>query len=177
MKNRITSKQQLPEFHNGGSKLLSKISKGKKAAVAWHAKAYPLKACRSATHAFKSRVCGREASGFLHFMNIDATAVVQRPKMEKANGGNNGRTRNAVQSTTQATTWINCAEGAEAKLWPNLVRGSGWVGLEGGEWVVWDPPPFWGAELLEGTLEPPPPRELQGTAGLGLCAPPPPAVT
>ena len=37
-----------------------------------------------------------------------------------------------VQSTKQATTWINCTEGAEATIWPNLLRG----GLGG---VVWDP--------------------------------------
>ena len=54
---------------------------------------------------------GREASGLLHFTNIDALAAVQGPKLQQANGGNNGRTRNAVQSTKQATAWINCAEG------------------------------------------------------------------
>ena len=41
----------------------------------------------------------------------------------------NGRTRNAVQSTKQATKWINCAEG---KFWPTLLRGEGLVGSKGG---------------------------------------------
>ena len=88
---------------------------------------------------------GRAASGVLHFMNIDATAVLQGPKMQKANGGNNGRTRNAVQSIKQATTWVNCAEGAKPNIWPNLLKG--WVGGVGPP-----PSPPWGAELLKGTL-------------------------
>ena len=45
---------------------------------------------------------GRGASGFLHFRNIDATAVVQGPEMQQTNRGNNGRTMSAVQSTKQA---------------------------------------------------------------------------
>ena len=34
---------------------------------------------------------GREASGFLHFMNVDAIAVVQGPKMQQTNRGYKGR--------------------------------------------------------------------------------------
>ena len=44
---------------------------------------------------------------------------------------------NAVQCTRTATTGINYAEGAQAKFWPNLLRGGGcgWVGLGGvGGW-------------------------------------------
>ena len=41
--------------------------------------------------------------------------------MQQTNGGNNGRTRNAEQSTMQATTRIDGAEGAEAKLGLNCL--------------------------------------------------------
>ena len=47
--------------------------------------------------------------------------------MQQANGGNNCRSRNVVQSTKQATAWINCAEGAEAKFWPQSFKRWGGV--------------------------------------------------
>ena len=67
-------------------------------------------------------------------MNIDVIAVVQRPQMQPTNEGNNSegnnsRTRNAIQSTKQATTWINCTEGAEAYIWPKSLVASAVVVL------------------------------------------------
>ena len=81
------------EFHNRASKPVSKVPKGKKAA-----------ALAMACNGISQKGCGCAAigdlqvSGFLHFMNIDATAVVQGPKLQQTNRGNNCRPRNGVQS-------------------------------------------------------------------------------
>ena len=70
-------------------------------------------------------------------------AVVQGPKMQQTNGGNNGRTRNAVQSTKQATTWLKCAKGAEPNFGPIFGGGGGleggWVGGVGAPCVTYSP--------------------------------------